>query len=1049
MYLKKILPIIVLLASNLLIGQTLIRQPRISPDASKMAFSYYGDIWVYTFSTQQSKGLTIHEGYDSDPVWKSNGEEIAFSSNRKGNINVFTMSIEGGLSKQLTYYPTKNIPTDWSGESIVFTTNRVYQGPEWDAQMYAVNENGGTPTRLLTAYGEMASVSPNGKFIAYAKGACRISREDYSGSAQRDIWIYNTATEKYHQITNTSKNEHTPLWDEQGNLYFIGAQSGRYNIYKQEISAEGKATGEGKALTRLKEDGVQTFSVSNNGTIVYTSGIDTYVLKNGNTEKLRLNISSDNRFDLEETKTTSGKIAGYSVSPDGKQVAFEVDGEIFVKEVDKEKKRANNVSKHFFKDKQPQWIDNKTVYFLSDRDGQFEIYSVTSSDTLVGLSRSLKLKVDKLTKSNNDVDNIVVSPDREKIAYDEGRGRLIVADIKEGKIKNPKVFSDTWASASGVSWSPDSKYIAYSQEDLNFDSEIFIQSVEDSSIKMNVSMHPRSDINPVWSADGKKLAFLSNRSGINMDVWMVWLQKEDWEKTKRDREEGEYYKKEEKKEDKKKGKKEEVAVKIDQEKIYDRLVQVTSLSDDEYGLVFSPDSEFIYFSATNPATQKRNMYKVKWDGSKPKEVKGADRASNFSEVKGKLYFVASGSLKELNGKSDKVESFPHSVTYTINLEEQRNQVFQEGISALTDGFYDPEFHGYNWKALVKKYKPWVLAASTQQDFSYMFNLLLGQLNASHMGYRSRNPEEVNSERIGLLGLEVKHVNKGVQIEYVLPNSVADKSSAKLKVGDIIQSVNGHEITKTTNFYSLLKNSRENEILISLSDGRELVLRPVPSVDDLQYEEWVNSRKKLVDQYSNGQLGYIHIQGMNLPSFERFERELKASGYGKKGIVIDVRYNGGGWTTDRLMAVLNVKQHSYTIPRGATESLKNHQQFKGYYPFNERAILSVNTKPLVALCNENSYSNAEIFSHAFKSLGLGKLVGQPTFGAVISTGGKQLQNGMIRMSFRAWYVKESGKNMENEAPATPDYLVKNSPGWKSRGEDEQLKKAVEVLLKDIN
>jgi C-terminal processing protease CtpA/Prc len=188
--------------------------------------------------------------------------------------------------------------------------------------------------------------------------------------------------------------------------------------------------------------------------------------------------------------------------------------------------------------------------------------------------------------------------------------------------------------------------------------------------------------------------------------------------------------------------------------------------------------------------------------------------------------------------------------------------------------------------------------------------------------------------------------------------------------------------------------------------------------------------------------------MNLPSFERFERELKASGYGKKGIVIDVRNNGGGWTTDRLMAVLTYQQHAYTVPRGATDNLqKNNEKYKGNYPFNERAILSVNTKPLVALANESSYSNAEIFAHAFKSLNLGKLVGQPTFGAVISTGGHLLQDGYIRMPFRAWYVKESGMNMEH-GPAVPDYLVANKPGWKSRGEDDQLEKAVEVLLQDI-
>ncbi|MFL0063371.1 S41 family peptidase [Tenacibaculum maritimum] len=150
----------------------------------------------------------------------------------------------------------------------------------------------------------------------------------------------------------------------------------------------------------------------------------------------------------------------------------------------------------------------------------------------------------------------------------------------------------------------------------------------------------------------------------------------------------------------------------------------------------------------------------------------------------------------------------------------------------------------------------------------------------------------------------------------------------------------------------------------------------------------------------------------------------------------------------IMAVLNVKQYAYTVPRGATKSLKNHQEFENNYLFNERAILSVNTKPLVALCNENSYSNAEIFSHAFKNLGLRKLVRQPTFGAVISTEAKILQNGFIRMPFRAWYVKNSGENMENEAPAVPNFLIKNAPDWKDRGEDAQLKKAVNVLLKEI-
>ncbi|MDO6745082.1 S41 family peptidase [Tenacibaculum soleae] len=1053
MFKKNLFLLAMLFSFGIVISQnSLIRKPAISNDGSQMAFSYHGDIWTYNFSNKQAKRLTIHKGYESNPVWNVNGTQIAFSSNRKGNDNVFTTSLNGGVPKQLTYYPTANIPTDWTSEgTVVFTTTRVYRGPEWDKQMYIVNENGGTPERLLTAYGELASVSPNGKLIAFTKGACRIAREDYSGSAQRDIWIYNTETKKYNQITTSNKNDHSPKWDAAGNLYYIGAKSGRYNVYKQAISSNGTINGSATQLTSEKKDGVREFSVSNNGEFIYLSGVNLFKVENGSKQKITLKLSSDNRFEEEITKTVSNGISSYAISPNGKSIALEINGEIFVKENNKEKKRSNNVSKHLFRDRNPQWINDKTVVFSSDRGGVYQLYSAVSTDTLVGLHRSLKTKVTKLTSHKEDVMGSLVSPDGKKIAYQVGRGILMIADVKGDKITNAKEYSNSWAAAEGVSWSPDSKYIAYSQEDLNFDSEIFIQSIADKSTKMNVSMHPRSDANPVWSADGKKLAFLSNRSGMNYDVWMVWLDKTDWEKSKVDHEEGTYYpeKKEKRasKSDKKNKKKKTVVVKIDQDKIYDRLVQVTSLQDNEYSPMFSADSKFIYFSATNPANKKRSTYKVKWDGSKPKAIKSVSGARGISENKGKVYFTSRGSLNQLDTKSDKVTKLPHSATYTKNTKKEYEQVFEEGIRVLTAGFYDPEFHGYDWNSLVKKYRSWVLSATTHQDYTYMYNLLLGQLNASHMGYRGAAPRNIN-DKVGLLGLDVVNTKGGVKVNYILQNTVADKSKSTLKVGDVITAVNGNKIAKNTNFYQLLKNTQGNEVLLSLKNGKDVVLRPQRSIRSQQYEAWITSRKKLVDEYSNGQLGYIHIQGMNMPSFERFERELKASGYGKKGIVIDVRYNGGGWTTDRLMAVLNVDQHAYTVPRGAAKSLKNNKKFTKNYPFNERAILSVNTKPVVALCNENSYSNAEIFSHAFKNLGLGKLVGQPTFGAVVSTGSARLQNGSIRMPFRAWFVKKSGKNMENEAPAVPDYLVKNAPGWKERGEDAQLLKAVEVLLQDI-
>jgi len=448
---------------------------------------------------------------------------------------------------------------------------------------------------------------------------------------------------------------------------------------------------------------------------------------------------------------------------------------------------------------------------------------------------------------------------------------------------------------------------------------------------------------------------------------------------------------------------------------------------------------------------------VNWDGDEMKTLVSNIRMYGASMDKAgkKIYALKSGgSIISIDPSSKKQTTLGFSAKMDVNHVEERKQVFDEGWRRLRDGFYDPEFHGQDWNQLRDKYRDRCVNASTDQDFRTAYNEMLGQLNASHMGMSGPSREETQRERTGLLGIHIMPTNDGIKVQDLITNTPGSRSESQLNVGDVITAVNGDAVSANSNFYQPLMGTANERTLLDVRGAngleREVIIRPTTSIRRDNYNAWVKDRKKLTEEYSNGRLGYIHIQGMNWPSFERFERELAASGHDKEGIVIDVRFNGGGWTTDMLMTVLNVRQHSFTIPRGAAKTLEGEKnEFRETYPYGERLPLSSWTKPSVALCNENSYSNAEIFSHAYQALGHGTLVGKPTFGAVISTGSAGLLNGSrVRMPFRAWYVKSTNKNMEH-GPAIPDIEVDNQPDSKAKGEDPQLQRSVEELLSQID
>jgi tricorn protease len=1039
----------------------MIMQPSLSPDAQTIAFCYQGDIWTVPAIGGRAYRLTIHEGYDSRPIWSPDGTKIAFSSDRFGNADVFVMPATGGTPKRLTYHSAADFPTDWdTDKGIIFLTRRLYRQVEREAELYRVSVNGGTPHRYNEALTLDGQFSKDQKAIALVRGTCRPERETYYGPANRNVWVYLKDKEEYKQVTTYQGNDYQPRWGAERDLYYLSAESGKYNIYKRSFDEGYTSFSDAKRITNHKDFGIFSFNISADGkTLVYHKADAIYLqpVDGGKAQKVKIEISTDYRFDP-ILKKTYRNMEEYAVAPNGKRVAYAVHGEIFVTSMNKEDSRALRLTNSAARDREPTWLNDSTLLFISDEAGQYDLYAVTSADTNeIDLFNSLKHQIKKVVSKKEDILNLNLSPDGKQLCYRTGRGGLWVSDIDSAaNLSNEKQLLDGWATPSGISWSPDSKWLAYSIDDLNFNEEIFIHSANDSLPPVNISMHPRPDRNPVWSPDGSKLFFTSNRNNGDTDIWFVWLKKEDYLKSMAEWKVDEL----EEEEDKKKKEKKEVIVQIDFEQIYDRLRQVTFMPGSEYGMQISKDGEMVYYisSANSGLNSGKDvaLYEVKWDGKDNKQLTKTPVNALFMDREGKqLYMLQSaGNLQRMQLNNKKTEPIKAVAKMEIDYKAELDQLFEEGWRALNAGFYDPQFHGRDWDKLKETYKPMCMKASTKEDFQFLFNVMLGQLDASHMGMRGgMNPKETQSMRTGLIGVELKAEEDGVRVISILEGSPASKTDSKLFVGELIQKVNGKVVNLRTNFYELMDETAGGRVLLTVLDSsgqsRELVIWPVSNLSSELYEDWVQERKRLTEKYSNGRLGYIHIRGMNWPSFERFERELMVAGYGKEGVVIDVRYNGGGWTTDYLMTVLTVKQHAYTVPRGAADNLKKeHKRFEDYYPYGERLPLSSWTKPSIAMCNENSYSNAEIFSHAYKSLGIGTLVGKPTFGAVISTGGYGLIDGSyVRMPFRAWYVKNSHMNMEH-GPAVPDIEVELSPDYKKNGVDEQLKKSVEVLLEQL-
>jgi tricorn protease len=1039
------------------------RHPAPSPDGSRIAFSWQGDLWLVPSEGGDARRLTAHPANERYPVWSRDGRSLAFASDRYGSFDIFVMPVDGSSPPtRLTYGSVTDVPFDFTpdGTAVLFSSRRA-ESVRFMPELFTVPVAGGTPSLAQNASGRWGVYSPDGETLVFVRGGSRPTRRGYRGSGNRDLWA--RSGDSYRRLTSFDGDDDAPSWIGDGSLVFLSARSGRKNVFRLDL-----ASGGADQLTFHDGSDVRRPRAAANGSIVayeFEDGMWTVSpTRGGEPSRLRIEVAADLVVNPIVRHADHRDAEDLAISADGKLAAFVVHGDVFITELTSEEDQeiaepaTVRVTATAEREQDPRFSpDGTTVVFASAREGSLDLYSARPADPDAGWTESFDFELTRLTDLAGDERSPRYSPDGERIAFVSGRGDLVVANADGG---DRHTVLEHWETPD-FRWSPDGRWIAYSIEDMNANAEVWIVPADGGS-PYNVSRHPDYDIAPRWSPDGRRLVWLSRRHADTFDVWGVWLTRADderspaewlklWKSSGHDGTRADEGESPEPEDEDDEAEPELPEVQIDLERLWERGHAITDLRDDEGPVAVSPDGKTVVFTAAHQG--ERDLYKVRWDGEDLERLTTGDEQPTDvafdSSGETLVYLDGKGVIKRvgLDGKAG--DPVPFTARYDVDVRQERRVVFEEVWRALDHYFYDPEFHGVDWAAVRETYRPWAIEASSEADFEDVVNVMLGELNASHMGYSGRSsPDEV--ETTGYLGafFEPSAGGPGLLVREVLPDSPAARHDVALAAGDRVVAVNGQPTSDTIDIDALLVDSvgRRVPVRVLGSDGseRDIVVTPIGfgELRELRYREWVRQRRRLVEDWSDGRLGYIHIQGMDMPSFEEFERGLFAAADGKEGLVIDVRFNGGGSTTDYLMAVLMVQRHAYTVPRGADPNQRA-------YPTAERLPLAAWTRPAITLCNEESYSNAEIFPYAFQTLGRGKVVGVPTFGAVISTGATTLLNGaVVRLPLRGWFVADTGVNMENNG-VVPDVIVEQPPSQDlSATDDTQLRRAVEELLRDL-
>ncbi len=1056
-----------------------MRYSAISPNGQNIAFCYKGDIYKVDANGGRASLLTLHEAYDVNPIWSPDGKMIAFASDRFGNKDIFVMNADGGEPKRLTMHSSNDTPVAFSSDGKFIYFNAYRMPTQKDAafpfggfeQLYKVSVDAAVgnnrPEMVINETTQKGNFNQAGSKLVYEdrKGYENEWRKHHVSSVARDIWVYDMATKKHTQLTKNLEEDRNPIWVGD-DIYFLSEKGGvendkvSMNIFKMNPSASATQT----KVTNLENHPVRFLTASNEKTLCFGYNGEIYTMKDGQEpKKIAIQIEQDNRYNQIVYKRLRGGVTDMAVSSNGKEVAFIVRGEVFVTAVENgyTKQITNTPEQERNVDFSP---DGKALIYSAERNGSWNVYQTKlGREEEKYFYASTVLNETALTNDKNESFQPLFSPDGKEVAYIEDRKALKVINLAS---KKARTITDklSYSYSDGdqyYTWSPDSKWFLINYEpNKAWISQVGLVAATGEDAIKNLTQSGYSDVAARFAMNGKAFYWLSDKEGLRShgswgseyDAYIQFFEQDAWKQFTMSEEEYALWKElegdakkdedKEKDDDKKKDDKKEDKVKaliFDWTGFEDRKVRLTSHASRMSDAALTPDGDKLYYLTSFEKGADLWVEDLRKKETKLVSKLGVRGGSLVMDKEGKnLFLLANGSIKKIDLASNTPKPVAINAKMKLNAAAEREYMFEHMWRQVREKFYVTDIHGVDWDFYKKEYARFLPHINNNYDFAEMGSELLGELNASHTGTRYRHYDS-NGDRTAVLGAfyDNSYTGNGLKIAEVLNKSPLQKANKDIVAGDIIQKIDGVEITPTMNYHSLLNRKAGERTLLTILDAKskttkEVIVLPINTWQErgLLYERWVNSRREETEKLSDGKVGYVHVRGMNSSSFRELFSEALGRHGNKKALIVDTRFNGGGWLHDDLATFLSGKQYFEIVPRG--EKIGTEPMFKW-------------NKPSTVLMNESNYSDANIFPYVYQHLKIGKLIGMPVAGTGTAVWWETLIDPTIVFGIpQVGIIRTDGKYMEN-TELMPDIEIKNNPTPQGEGKDEQLEAAVEEML----